>query len=1060
MNFFTDRTNMIQRILSGLKRRLVHTRSMRRRTSDAALPEILEARQLLAATAIQAFHRSGQTFITWTEDGAVTGEGYHVYRSNAPITTANIGSAQKLTAKWGALDDQTSVHKFAATGASVPTRFVINDLATPLADNKGLFVFTTPDGSSGTWYYAVTQVTNGTESLTLTAGQNTLSTGVTEQVATPQPVLTVSTNAGKGRIYTQYMDYANWNPTFQGYAYNYAIALPENYDPNVAWPLKLMPHAYGERMRFEPVAEFSWPCIELFLDDSGGGTADRFQTWWYGFAADHNYQTNGSIPTSGVVENFTEQRILKAVDEVSALFNVDQQMIHSQGHSMGASGSLSLGMRYGNVFSGIYASEPMTDYTASPNFQTDFTVLWGSQASNLPIVNRGSYATPLTQYNGTGIYDWMDHPEQLALRRGETMAFLMVGHGKADNIIDWATQGQPFIAALNAANVGYTAEMRGGWDHNWMGFSFAQDAMFSPSIGELGDWVYPKNMSFPGISLATGSGPNVPGNTGTNTYNMNIQWATPWNTFDASIVDTVSRYEISLRSVNGATQQAEVTPQRLQAFTAPAGTVVNWQNIDNDTGAVVQSGSVTSDADGLVVIPRMQIGTGTGNRLILTASAPKPTLTGPAATTSSQTPTVTWGAVAGALSYDVWIQNLSTGVNPAVQANVATTNFTPATALGIGKFRVWVRARFANNAISAWSTSRDFTINTAPVITTQTSPIPSGTPLLAWSNLAGAAKYDLWISNITTGQSQFIRQQALTQNSYQVTTNLGVGTYQMWVRGIDASGLAAGWSSVWQFSTAAAGTAVSPNTPGFAAQPQFVWQTVPFATTYTIFVQNRATGATVLNQTGRTGTTWTPGTTLAKGDYRWWVRGVSATGVLGSWSAPKDFNVGGKPIVLSPTGTTNSQPQFSWSAVQGAASYQIWVSRLDVPSVVINQSGLTNTTYNSGVTLAAGSYRVWVRAVSTGGVISDWSTYVDFTVAALPESSESLELAGLNPLVTQPILRKARVTKKTSTEIAPPDLGADQIQTARVEYSSRTPEASPEPESDEIDQAMIMDWAV
>ena len=189
---------MIQRILSGLKRHLVQTRSARRRTTDVSLPEVLEARQLLAATAIQAFHRSGQTFITWTEDGAVTGEGYHVYRSNAPITTANIGSAQKLTAKWGALDDQTSVHKFAATAASVPDHFVINDLASPLADNKGLFVFTTPNGSSGTWYYAVTQVTNGTESLTLTAGQNTLATGVSELVATPQPVLTVSTNAGKG----------------------------------------------------------------------------------------------------------------------------------------------------------------------------------------------------------------------------------------------------------------------------------------------------------------------------------------------------------------------------------------------------------------------------------------------------------------------------------------------------------------------------------------------------------------------------------------------------------------------------------------------------------------------------------------------------------------------------------------------------------------------------------------------------------------------------------------------------------------------------------------------
>lgn len=1056
---------MIHRILSALSRSLKCRRASGRRSAGSFIPELLETRQLLAATAIQAFHRSGQTFITWTEDGAVTGEGYHIYRSNAPITTANVANAQKLTSKWGALDDQTSVHKFAATGASVPARFVINDLAAPLADNKGLFVYTTPNGSSGTWYYAVTQVTNGVESLTLTSGQNTLATGIAEQVNTPQPVLTVSTNAGKGRIYTQYMDYANWNPTFQGYAYNYAVALPANYDPNVAWPLKLMPHAYGERMRFEPVAEFNWPCIEVFLDDSGG-MPERYQTWWYGFAADHNYQTGGSIPTSGSIENFTEQRILKAVDEISAIFNVDPQRVHSQGHSMGASGSLSLGMRYGNVFSGIYASEPMTDYAASPNFQTDFTVLWGSQASNLPIVNRGTWAAHIAQYDGTGIYNWMDHPAQLAQRRGETMAFLMVGHGKADNIIDWATQGQPFIAALNAANVGYTAEMRGAWDHNWMGFSFAQDAMFSPSIGELGDWIYPKNMSFPGFSLASGSGPNVPGNTGTNTYNMNLQWATPWNTFDASIVDTVSRYEISLRSVSGAAQLAEVTPQRLQAFTALPGTTVNWQNIDNDDGSVVQSGTITVDADGLIVIPRMQIGTGTGNRLILTASVPRPTLTGPAATTSSQTPTVTWGAVTSAQSYDVWIQNLSTGVNPAVQTNVITNSFTPGTALGIGRYRVWVRARFANSIISSWSTSRDFQINAAPAITTQTSPVPSGTPLLAWSQLPGATKYDLWISNITSGQTQFIRQQNLTQNSFQVTTNLGVGTYQMWVRGIDASGLAAGWSSVWQFSTAAQATAVSPNTPGFTNQPQFTWQTVPFAATYTIFVQNRATGATVLNQAGRTGTSWTPGTTLARGDYRWWVRGVSASGVLGSWSVPMDFNVGGKPIVLTPTGTTGNQPQFSWSNVQDAATYQLWVSRLDVPSVVINQAGLTATNFTPGAALAAGTYRVWVRAVSTGSVVSDWSNFVDFTVASIPDASEALTLDGLGVSHLAALRPDVRV-KKARTAVKPAAAQDSQFSDPVVYVAPKvTPQSTfQEPatsnlaaDDDQIDLVMAADW--
>ena len=954
-------------------------RRRRQRLSLAAF-ELLECRQLLSATAIQGLHRSGQTFVTWTEDAAVTGEEYHVYRSASPITTANLAQAQKLTSKWGPLDDNTSVHQYAAPGTGVPATFVISDLGTPLAASKGLFVYTTPAAQSGSWYYAVTQVTNGVEGNTITVGANSLSSGIAEIVATPQPVLTVSVNGGKGRIYTQYMDYANWNPTFEGYAFNYSVALPDTYDPAIAWPLKLMPHAYGERFHMEPSAEYGWPLIEVFVDDSGG-TADTWQTWWYGFAADHNYKTNGQIPTSGVIENFTEQRVLKAIDEVIANFNVDPQKVHAQGHSMGASGSLSLGMRYPGVFSGIFASEPMTNYGSSPGFQDDFTALWGSQASNLPIVNRGPHASQLQQYNGTGVYNWMNHHEQLVSRRGDDMAFLMVGHGKADDIIDWATQGRPFIAALNAGNVGFTAEQRAGWDHNWMSFDFALDEMFSPTDGGLSAWAYPKNYSFPAITNATGSGPNVPGTTGIDFYNMKIEWSVPWNDFHSDVVDIAGRYEITLRSTVAA-QVAEVTPRRLQAFSAPTGSVVSWQNINNANGQVVQSGAINSDADGLVTIPRFQIGTGTGNRLILTVEAAKPEVTAPIGATSSQTPQLTWTAVNGAASYDVWISNLSTGQSPQLQVNVVATNYTPTTALGIGRYRTWIRSRSAGGQLSAWSTARDFQITAAPVTGEVASPVFSGTPLISRNALPGAANYDLWINNTSTGQSQVVRQQNLTTDSYQVPASLGLGVHTFWVRGTDADGVAGAWSVSKQFTSAARVTPTSPNGPTFSTQPSFQWQTVTGANRYEVSVVNRATNAVVLSQAGITGTNWTPVTSLPNGNYRWWVRASSTVnGIVGGWSIQTDFNTGGKPTVLTPAGTTNDRtPTISWTAVQGATRYELWVSRIDGGGVVINLTNLTTANYTPPVDLVPRAYRIWVRAVSSSGILSDWSAAVDLTI--------------------------------------------------------------------------------
>ncbi len=50
---------------------------MRRRRAPLRVEE-LEARSLLSASNLQAVFRSGQTFLTWTEDQSVAGEQYHV----------------------------------------------------------------------------------------------------------------------------------------------------------------------------------------------------------------------------------------------------------------------------------------------------------------------------------------------------------------------------------------------------------------------------------------------------------------------------------------------------------------------------------------------------------------------------------------------------------------------------------------------------------------------------------------------------------------------------------------------------------------------------------------------------------------------------------------------------------------------------------------------------------------------------------------------------------------------------------------------------------------------
>ena len=572
----------------------------------------------LVAGEITASHRNGQTFIVWREAG--DGIDYHVYRHTSPINSGNIGSALRLTDRWGPLDQNTSVNRFGSP--DVPTNFVIRDGGQPLADNQGLFVHTTQNDQQGNAYYAVTSVVGGREEIVLATDQNSTSQPVFESVGTPRPVLTLSVNGGRGRVYTQYMDYAEWNPTLNGYAFNFAMALPGDFDPSRTYPLRMYLHAFGEFHMFVEETQFDWPVIQLFPSDPGNRVGTT-HTWWYGHARDHNYQTDGGIPSSGVVENFTEQRVLAAVDFMldNSEFNIDRDLTHIYGHSMGASGALTYGMRYPSVFAGIYASEPMTDYPASPQFQENFTRLWGTQSTNLPIVNNGRNNASIRDFDSNGsqptrVWNWMNHQEQLLRRRGDRMAYLMVDHGKADRTIDWQTQGRPITNVFTNARVGFSAIQLGGVGHSWLSFGSIVHTVFGFGFDDEAAWRYPVDLSFPGIHNASGSGSLQPSEFGDDRHNTEIEWATPINNFHQSIVDTANTYEISIRSTS-VNQTADITPRNTNSFLPGAGTRCSWTARSISNNSVVGSGNSTVDADRLLTIPAVSILAGSGTRLAI-----------------------------------------------------------------------------------------------------------------------------------------------------------------------------------------------------------------------------------------------------------------------------------------------------------------------------------------------------------------------------------------------------------------------------------------------------------
>jgi hypothetical protein len=170
---------------------------------------------------------------------------------------------------------------------------------------------------------------------------------------------------------------------------------------------------------------------------------------------------------------------------------------------------------------------------------------------------------------------------------------------------------------------------------------------------------------------------------------------------------------------------------------------------------------------------------------------------------------------------------------------------------------------------------------------------------------------------------------------------------------------------------------------------KFNWSSVPGATSYEFQLKNLKTNELALNISVE-GTSLNQVPVLFSGTrYRWWVRARSAEGVYSLWTGPKDFIAGGQTTVLTPTGTTsNTTPLFSWLAVEGAVKYELLLRRDDVTTVILNKKDILTNSYTSPTTLAAGNYRVWIRAINANGIMTTWSAPQAFTITSVTSGEE------------------------------------------------------------------------
>ncbi len=577
--------------------------------------------------------------MTWTASADSAVVRYRIYRSDSAIDALNLGSADLIADHWENSSRFYADRRYAQGTNTWQTRyferFVIENGGAELSATTELLVWTLAEddfggGSSGSGYYAVTSVDDqGVENVLDFTSANAVGP-IAENIATPQPVLGKLMLNGKVEVYIKYLDLRDYNATLIApnanndwyglspsapevanalqYAVVFAVFPP--YDPicmggATEFPVVVTLHGYGG----QTVRPWTYDPDPTWCNAFRIYPVDVADTWWFGNAREHDYRTGLLVEPTDTIENYTERWVLEMVE---SMLNdpvhgatLDPDRTYLVGHSMGGSGALAFALRYGNVFAGIHASQPMTNYLTSgagggTDWLSDAEIKWGQHTDELPVEIDGPNGTAdhLQSFNGISVWDWQNHQQQIVSRRGSEYAPFGIDHGLLDTVIEWSTQGQPFYEALDNSSICWAGEIL-NVAHVPSHQSMLPGAMQEDNLGlPFFGWKSVIGESLPGFSETSDASPLPP--TAATTFNDAIDWSTSWDNWDGAPLDEADAWQTSLRTNDASTLSTRVTPRRIQAFEIESDFAYRWSNTDVTSGLELDSGTFTADADGLL----------------------------------------------------------------------------------------------------------------------------------------------------------------------------------------------------------------------------------------------------------------------------------------------------------------------------------------------------------------------------------------------------------------------------------------------------------------------------
>ena len=653
------------------------------------------------AADVQAFHRAGQTFITWKEiDDPVaqasslwatgkmpvpptdqikwgqfrsileaaekSGLRYAVYRSDKPLTAATLHEAQRIAlvaplSGWNAngrsldqaIDDALSSQETLFYGQWNPfaqasmdgkygldcpmERLVVKDGGPPLPRGTGLYVHT--PGKAGKAFYAVLTYRDGVENTADLSEKNCLASAVEEAAGIGEPVLQKAFPPEPSFNYREKrLHYVQWvAPPYShlpSQYYNWGVGVPETgggLAPSPVWEKVPVPVS-GEEGDRHPVrgrtGSQSPRAIELSLHRDGRSYA-RTQyrvetdslvlsphdfpigTWWYG-----HHESLGTLKSfkQGVVQPYTERRLLAFMDWAAKKWPVDRSRVLVTGAGGGAAGSgaMHLGIRHPKVFSLVLSGYGLADYAGEIEALTAVKRL-GTMGHELESI-WGKVAWGCKTDTGQSVWDELNLTRVVAeVPEKVNLPLVTVTGGgmlkpMRDFFVAMLEAGQPIMGRYGVYGGGLLLPVSrtGNWTNmirQDVRLDQAMPAFSGPGTGGL--WQRPKE---PTGELVVSDGIQ-------RWWGENMNTACRWKTDD--LVDEPVRFEITLFLAGAPSERAlaDVTLRRLQKFRIRAGYEYRFE-ILRPTGEKMREGTVQPGKGGQFVLKGVAL-TPEGTRIVL-----------------------------------------------------------------------------------------------------------------------------------------------------------------------------------------------------------------------------------------------------------------------------------------------------------------------------------------------------------------------------------------------------------------------------------------------------------